>query len=70
MKYILIIGSPLTGFKYRGPFSSAESALKYAEYDRGLDIDFWISELYEPGEIEDKTSGAFSAILRKLYDNS
>ena len=61
MKHILVLGDPITGFKYRGPFSSDEAALKYAEYDRGLDIDFWIAPIYEPGEIESINSGEISA---------
>ena len=46
--YILVIGNPVDGFGYIGPFEDSEDAVSYA--DKHLDdrSDWWISSMEKP----------------------
>lgn len=47
MKHIIIIGSPVSGLEFIGPFETAQDALDHA--DRYIDDrDWWVSELALP----------------------
>jgi len=49
MNYIIIVGTPVDGFKYVGPFVDRDEAVHYAEVEaRGFDADWWIAELVWP----------------------
>lgn len=48
--HILIIGNPVDGFEYYGPFKTGEEAIAYGE-DR-LGGDWWIAPLRGKEELE------------------
>jgi len=47
-KYILIIGNPIDGLKFEGPFEDFEEAEMHAEFQ---DDTWWIVNLRNPEEI-------------------
>jgi|HubBroStandDraft_3_1064219.scaffolds.fasta_scaffold568958_2 hypothetical protein len=49
MNYIIIIGTPIEGLNFIGPFDNITPALNYARKEYG-DDSWWIKELVEPGE--------------------
>ena len=53
MKYFIISGSPVYGFKYVGPFDSRKMAEEYQQenYQR-LSIYWWVAELLAPDKKE------------------
>jgi hypothetical protein len=44
MMHILIVGNPMDGFSYFGPFESVEDAIEYGEKNFAED-EWWVSEL-------------------------
>jgi len=49
MKYFIISGSPVYGFRYVGPFDSRQLAEQYQkENHENLSVDWWIGELLTP----------------------
>jgi hypothetical protein len=53
MKYFVITGNPIRGFRYIGPFDSATTA---AEYKAGCpDRDWWVAELLAPAKNDPPT---------------
>lgn len=48
MIYIIIYGNPVDGFNFRGPFSSMDAALEYAERHDDYDETWWISSVSAP----------------------
>ena len=65
MKYILVRGTPKDGFNYYGPFETAEIALSYAEYETGLNVDWWIEPLHS---VSGKDSADNPPVNRPPYD--
>jgi hypothetical protein len=49
MKYIVIIGSPISRFEYIGPFDDVTSALNFARKKYG-DNHWWIEEIKDPND--------------------
>lgn len=45
-QYILVIGDPLNGFRFVGPFANALNFLT----EQDIDGDWWIAELESPND--------------------
>lgn len=45
--YVLIVGDPVVGYDYIGPFDGYEEAVKYGE-DQGYDQTWWATQLLTP----------------------
>lgn len=43
--YIVIVGNPVDGFSYYGPFEDRETAIKYAERNFRNSGDWWVHDL-------------------------
>jgi len=51
MKYFIISGSPVYGFRYIGPFEAEQEAVNYQLRNKNtLYKDWWIAELLAPSE--------------------
>jgi hypothetical protein len=49
MNYIIVIGNPVDGFNYVGPFLDRDEAVHYAEEENQcVGVDWWIAEMYYP----------------------
>jgi hypothetical protein len=43
--HIIIIGNPVDGFEYIGPFKTGEDAVAWANQDANIDGEWWIAPL-------------------------
>ena len=47
--HLIIIGDPVDGFSYHGPFVDHAAASEFAETNgHKFDFDWWIAQLHEP----------------------
>lgn len=46
MQQIIVLGNPVAGFTYVGPFEDEDAATEYA--DGFIDDDWWLAELAPP----------------------
>lgn len=49
--FVLVIGNPVDGLKFIGPFDTADEAIEYA--DENADDAFWVASIQSP-EHEDE----------------
>jgi hypothetical protein len=50
MNHIIIIGNPVDGFQYIGPFLSAVDACQHGNTDGNIDAEWWVAPLEAPEE--------------------
>lgn len=50
--HIIIIGNPVDGFNYIGPFKTAADAAAWAGQDANIDADWWLAPLEAKDEHE------------------
>ncbi len=51
MKYFIISGSPIYGFRYIGPFDSQQLAIQYQKRNaNSMSPTWWVGELLTPTE--------------------
>ena len=50
---MLIVGDPLSGFAYFGPFHDFDTAQSWGDRCHGKDV-FWVAALCDPSEYEDE----------------
>lgn len=48
--YIIIIGNPVEGFEYLGPFKTRGDAIEFGEGLSNIGGDYWIASLQSPLE--------------------
>lgn len=51
MKYVLVLGNPVTGFSFVGPFDRGDDAAEYM-YRTHYEGDWWIAVMTEPALLE------------------
>ena len=50
-QWMIVVGSPLDGLEFFGPFVSRKTALEFAIKQRGESGDWWVSSLKPPQEL-------------------
>lgn len=55
--HIVIIGNPVDGFQYIGPFKTGEDAIAWADRDADIDADWWIAPLEAKDQHERAITG-------------
>lgn len=49
LPHIIVIGNPVEGFKFIGPFVTAAEAVDYADTNQRIEADWWIAPLQTQG---------------------
>lgn len=58
MKYMLVVGNPLQGLQFVGPFDSADDAAEHM-FRSGMEpLDWWVGTLVSPDTQDDNVNGA------------
>lgn len=48
MKWLVIYGNPVDGFRYCGPFDGRGDAFEWADDNVATEYDWWLAELNAP----------------------
>jgi hypothetical protein len=48
--HIIVIGNPVDGFNFIGPFTTAQDAVRHANEDGNIDAEWWIAPLEGPDQ--------------------
>ena len=45
-QWVVVVGDPVEGFSYHGPFDTSEDACEYGDFHRGSNVDeYWVVPL-------------------------
>lgn len=61
--WIIIVGNPVDGFIFYGPFGSHEQAISVGEY---IDADWWIAQLRDQAILLPENDSVEAEIVRRL----
>ncbi len=57
---IIIIGNPVDGLQFIGPFKTSDDAIAWVNCDAHIDADWWVASL-EAKDMHERSNGRFSS---------